>query len=147
MSARAMSDEIRSVRQAAIVLVALALLASAAGSASASRCAFEAQGEGRVAGIIDARSFRLQDGREIRLAGIEPVLREGASSQALAKILANRDVTLRGEDDTPDRYERQDALVFVTSSESSVQEELLDQGEAFVSAKAPLCRVGGLGAP
>src|SRR6478736_6083012 len=134
MNARAMSDKIRSVRRAAIALGALALLASAAGSASASRCAFEAQGEGRVAGIIDARSFRLQDGREVRLAGIEPVLREGASSQALAKILANRDVTLRGEDDTPDRYGRQDAFVFVTSSESSVQEELLDQGEAFVSA-------------
>ena len=132
MNARAMSDKIRSVRRAAIALGALALLASAAGSASASRCAFEAQGEGRVAGIIDARSFRLQDGREVRLAGIEPVLREGASS--LAKILANRDVTLRGEDDTPDRYGRQDAFVFVTSSESSVQEELLDQGEAFVSA-------------
>src|ERR1700752_349579 len=104
MSARAMSDKLRSVRRAAIALGALALLASAAGSASASRCAFEAQGEGSVAGIIDARSFRLRDGREIRLAGIEPVLREGASS--LAKILANRDVTLRGEDDTPDRYGR-----------------------------------------
>ena len=42
---------------------------------------------------------------------------------------------MRGEDDTPDRYGRQDAFVFVTSSESSVQEELLDQGEALVSGR------------
>ena len=34
-------------------------------------CLFEPQGEGRVAEIIDGRSFRLTDGREIRLAGIE----------------------------------------------------------------------------
>ena len=134
MRARANSDKLRCVRRAAFALGALALLATAAGSASASRCAFEPQGEGRFAGIIDARSFRLQDGREVRLAGIEPGLRAGASGQALAKILLNRDVTLRGEDDTPDRYGRQDAFVFLGSSESSVQEELLDQGEALVSA-------------
>ena len=35
-------------------------------------CAFEPQGEGRVAAVIDGRSFRLDDGREVRLAGIEP---------------------------------------------------------------------------
>jgi endonuclease YncB( thermonuclease family) len=122
------------VRRAAAALGALALLVGAAGPASASRCAFEPQGEGRVAGIIDARSFRLQDGREIRLTGIEPGLRERASGQALAKILLDRDVTLRGVDDAPDRYGRQDAFVFLGSSESSVQEELLDQGEALVSA-------------
>ena len=41
-------------------------------SAQASGCAFEVQGEGRVSAVIDARSFRLDDGREVRLAGIEP---------------------------------------------------------------------------
>jgi hypothetical protein len=46
-----------------------------AAPAIASGCSFEAQGEGRVASIVDARSFRLEDGREIRLAGIEPVLK------------------------------------------------------------------------
>ena len=130
----AISEKRRCARRAAIALGATVLLAGAAGEASASPCTFEPQGEGRVAGIIDARSFRLQDGREVRLAGIEPVLREGASGRALAKILGNRDVTLRGEDDSPDRYGRQDAFVFLSSSESSVQEELLGQGEALVSA-------------
>src|SRR3979490_816323 len=42
--------------------------------ASAAGCAFEPQGEGRVAAVIDARTFRLEDGREIRLAGIEPIV-------------------------------------------------------------------------
>ena len=41
--------------------------------ADAAACSFEPQGEGRVAAVIDARTFRLQDGREVRLAGIEPV--------------------------------------------------------------------------
>jgi len=133
MSAGAIPEKLRCRRRSAIALGAMTLLASAAGPAFASGCAFEPQGEGRVTGIIDARSFRLQDGREVRLAGIEPVLREGASGQALTKILGSRDVALRGEDDTPDRYGRQYAFVFLGSSESSVQEELLSQGEAFVS--------------
>ena len=39
--------------------------------AHAADCALEPQGEGRVVAVIDARSLRLEDGREIRLAGIE----------------------------------------------------------------------------
>ena len=134
MSDRAISAKLRGAWRAAMALGATVLLAGAAGGASASPCAFEPQGEGHISDIIDARSFRLQDGREVRLAGIEPVLREGASGQALAKILGSRDVSLRGADDAPDRYGRQDAFVYLGSSESSVQEELLDQGEALVSA-------------
>src|SRR6266540_3698370 len=39
--------------------------------ASASACQFEAAGAGKVSAIIDGRSFVLDDGREVRLAGIE----------------------------------------------------------------------------
>jgi len=92
---------------AAALLCALMLVAAAAGPAVAAGCAFEPQGEGRVAAVIDSRTFRLQDGREVRLAGIEPVVAEKASgTSALAAIVAGREVTLRGEDDTPDRYGR-----------------------------------------
>ena len=108
----------------------LILVAVAAGPAVAAGCAFEPQGEGRVAAVIDSRTFRLQDGREIRLAGIEPVAAEKA---ALAAIVAGREVTLRGEDDTPDRYGRQPAFVFLADSETPVQGLLLAQGEALVS--------------
>jgi hypothetical protein len=41
---------------------------------------------------------------------------------------------LRGDDDTPDRYGRQPAFVFLPPSETLVQDELLAQGEALVSA-------------
>jgi len=54
-------------RAAATVLPALVALATV--PARATDCAFEPQGEGHV---IDARSFRLSDGREIRLAESRP---------------------------------------------------------------------------
>jgi endonuclease YncB( thermonuclease family) len=103
--------------------------------AFAASCSFEAQGEGRVAAIIDARSFRLTDGREIKLAGIEPVSADAASrTNALSAIVAGRDIVLRAVDDAPDRYGRQIAFVFVAGEENSVQATLLAQGEAFYAA-------------
>jgi endonuclease YncB( thermonuclease family) len=105
-------------------------------AASAAPCAFEEQGEGRVSAVIDARSFRLDDGREVRLAGIEPAFPDrpaSAQTQALAALLAGREVRLRGEDDAPDRYGREIAFVWRLPGETLVQRELLAQGEAMVS--------------
>jgi endonuclease YncB( thermonuclease family) len=110
---------------------------AASGPANAAGCNFEPQGEGRVAAVIDARTFRLEDGREVRLAGIEPAVAEktGANrTAALAAIVAGRDVTLRGQDDIPDRYGRQPAFVFIDGSDETVQSRLLSQGDALVSA-------------
>jgi endonuclease YncB( thermonuclease family) len=108
---------------------------AAATPALATACSFAAQGEGRVAAVIDARSFRLTDGRDIRLAGIEPVAHDAANrSAALSALVSGRDVALRGEDDTPDRYGRQPAFVFLDGTENSVQATLVGQGEALVSA-------------
>ena len=113
------------------VLVAVASAADAAG------CSFEPQGEGRVAAVIDARTFRLQDGREIRLAGIEPAGSEKAKgASALAALVAGHDVSLRGQDDTPDRYGRQPAFAYLAGADTAVQSLLLAQGEALVSAEA-----------
>lgn len=120
---------------AGFVVALTCLLVAAAAPAEAAGCSFEPQGEGRVAGIIDSRTFRLADGREVRLAGIEPVSAEKAGrTSALAAIVADRDVTLSGEDDTPDRYGRQPAFVFVAGSDMPVQSLLLAQGEALVSS-------------
>jgi len=114
--------------------VSLQLLACV-GRADAADCALERQGEGRVATVVDARSFRLEDGREIRLAGIERTGTDRASARAaLSAIVAGREVILHGEDDTPDRYGRQPAFVFVAGSEHSVQTELLRRGEAMISS-------------
>lgn len=109
-----------------------AFLLVAGEPAFAAPCQFEAQGDGRVAGIVDARSVRLDDGREVRLSGIEATPTTG---QALTSLLVGRDVTLRSTDDTPDRYGRQGALVFIGESDISVQAMLLAQGEALVSAE------------
>jgi endonuclease YncB( thermonuclease family) len=120
-----------------IALAAAAFLATPAGPASAAGCIFEAQGEGYVTAVTDGRSFRLQDGREIRLAGIEPAAAgepSEARRQALATMLIGRQVRLRGEDDTPDRYGRQAAFVWLVPSDTMVQAELLAQGTAMVSA-------------
>jgi endonuclease YncB( thermonuclease family) len=110
------------------------LMLACVGPAGADDCLLEPQGEGRVVAVVDGRSLRLEDGREIRLAGIERGGTEGASGRAaLSAIAGGRDVTLHG-DDTPDRYGRQGAFVFVTGSEHSVQNELLRRGEALFSA-------------
>lgn len=110
----------------------IAFLLVAGRAAFATPCQFESQGDGRVAGIVDARSVRLGDGREVRLSGIEAT---STTKQALTSLLIGRDVTLRSTDDTPDRYGRQGALVFIGESEISVQAMLLTQGDALVSAE------------
>jgi endonuclease YncB( thermonuclease family) len=102
---------------------------SAADAALAAGCSFEPQGEGRIDAIIDARTFRMDDGREVRLAGIEAVS-DGSSPLA---ALVGRSVALHGENDTPDRYGRQPAFVFVDKAERSLQSMLLEQGEALGS--------------
>ena len=109
--------------------------------AIAGGCALAPQGEGRVTQVIDARTLRLDDGRDVILAGIEPVASDDDARKskangiaALSAIVMDRDITLHGDDDTPDRYGRQPALVFVAGSETSVQATLLTQGDALVAA-------------
>src|SRR6266702_7324968 len=120
-------------RCAASVTAWLMLLSAPALSAG---CAFEPQGEGRVATVIDARTFRLDDGREVRLAGIEPVISDKTkATAALSAIVRGREVALHGEDDTPDRYGRQPAFAFLAGAETLVQSELLRRGEALVSTE------------
>jgi endonuclease YncB( thermonuclease family) len=118
-------------RGRAVISLCSILLAAAAANPAASACSLTPQGEGRVSAIIDARTFRMDDGREVRLAGIETVT---DGSAALSALVAGRNVTLRGETDAPDRYGRQPAFVFVEQAEASVQNQLLAQGDALVSS-------------
>jgi endonuclease YncB( thermonuclease family) len=119
--------------RASVIVIGLVALGSATTPCGAS-CAPPALGEGHVTEIIDGRSFRLDDGREIRLAGIEPAGTTRADRiGALAGIVADRDVSLRGRDDAPDRYGRQSALVYLSASDTPVQVQLLSAGAALVS--------------
>jgi endonuclease YncB( thermonuclease family) len=112
-------------------LAATALAIAAVGSTRAAPCVFATQGEGRVTEIVDARGFRLDDGREIKLAGIEAA---SSDSDALTALIGGRDVILRGEDDAPDRYGRQTAFITLAGTETPVQRELLARGAALVAA-------------
>ncbi|MEA2956472.1 MAG: hypothetical protein QOJ58_1972 [Alphaproteobacteria bacterium] len=119
-------------RKACAVAVVLGAI-TRTGPALAAPCSFEPQGEGRVGAIIDARTFRMDDGREVRLAGIETVTTTNGAA-ALGALVAGRDVSLRGDTDAPDRYGRQPAFVFVDQAATSVQTQLLAQGDALASS-------------
>jgi endonuclease YncB( thermonuclease family) len=113
-----------------------AVFAAAAAPLFAAPCSFEAQGEGHVAEVIDGRSFRLGDGREIKLAGIELASSDATRAEraaALSAMIAGKDVTLSGADDAPDRYGRQTSFVFLTGSDTPVQSLLLAEGAALAS--------------
>ena len=101
-------------------------------SAHAAPCTFAEQDEGHVSEVVDGRSFRLGDGREIRLAGIELIAADDKGS-ALAGLIKDRDISLHGPDDTPDRYGRQTAFAFLAGSDISVQAQLLAQGAGLAS--------------
>ncbi|MEA2893608.1 MAG: hypothetical protein QOI05_4401 [Bradyrhizobium sp.] len=131
MNAMPVTIPFRVTGRAMMPLCSVLLVAAAADSAIGAPCSFEPQGEGRVSAVIDARSFRMDDGREVRLAGIETVTTD--SSAALSALVAGRSVTLRGETDAPDRYGRQPAFVFVEQAAASMQHQLLAQGDALVS--------------
>jgi len=134
---RAMTAVGWTLRRARIAawIAAFATLVGTSAPLGATPCAFEAQGEGRVAAIIDGKSFRLADGREIRLAGIEPAGASKAERIAvLSAVLADKDVSLHGTDDTPDRYGRQSAFVVLAGTETLVQGVLLSQGAALSTA-------------
>ncbi|MBV8926724.1 MAG: thermonuclease family protein [Bradyrhizobium sp.] len=114
------------------------LVAASIASSRAGDCAFEPQGDGHVVEVTGGRSFRLADGREIKLAGIEPVASAADPTSriaALSAIVKGRDVTLRGEDDSPDRYGRQTAFVFLAGGDKPVQDLLLEAGAALVSSE------------
>jgi endonuclease YncB( thermonuclease family) len=118
-------------------------------AAAAMPCGGEEIGRGAVSRIVDGRSFVLDDGREVRLAGIETpppsapdagnkaaaVSGGGAAARnALAALLTGAQVILRRAEFASDRYGRLLAYVDFARSGSlaSAQAELLAQGFARV---------------
>jgi hypothetical protein len=113
----------------AISVVAVYLCVSGAAQAA---CDFELQGSGRVAALTGAGNFRLEDGREVHLSGIEFAAKM-TQTRFLRDLIVGREVTLHGPADAPDRYGRQQAFVFVDGGNIPVQSELLSQGLALTS--------------
>lgn len=129
----------------AATMTACLLFAQAAGAENGnSGCSFNSLGKSTAAAVTDGRSFRLADGREIRLAGIEVPHAAGsnaasaaarASRVALENLVLGKDVALTAPSDVADRYGRMTAFAFVNGSETPVQYTLLALGQARVSAQ------------
>jgi endonuclease YncB( thermonuclease family) len=142
-------------------IVALSLLGALAGSAAAAparpvaappapggACRFELVGAGRVTAVLDGRSLALDNGHEVRLAGIEapPPPDQGesgprasaaaAAKAALESLALGRAVELRQPQPENDRYGRILAFVSLVSAdegaEASVAHALIGQGFARV---------------
>ena len=120
-------------------------------SGRATMCGGDVIAGGTVSRVIDGRAFALDDGREIRLAGIEvpPLPLAGDSAiapggaearEALAVLLTGGELALRRAEIPSDRYGRALAYAFASYGgvEHLVQAELLAAGVARVAA-----RVGG----
>lgn len=113
------------------VLISIAWVAMSISSSSVADCFPEPQGEGRVDAILDGRTLRLSDGRDVRLAGIETPTGDVTT---LTDLVKGRDIRLHGGSDAPDRYGRQTAWLFVDQAETSVQVQLVTQGAALAAA-------------
>jgi endonuclease YncB( thermonuclease family) len=111
-------------------------------------CRFELLGTGKVLQIVDGRSIVLDDGREVRISGIEipptpaaGTLPAAPAKAALEAILRDQLVELRGPQEVTDRYGRTVAFVVRQDGPIDVAGELLARGHARVAANIgdPAC--------
>jgi endonuclease YncB( thermonuclease family) len=112
-------------------------------SPDAQACRLTEFSTGTVAAIVDGRSVMLADGREIRLAGIEvPAVRQdrperaqaGQSARAaLSALVEGKDLVLKHLAPASDRYGRVLAFAYAGTGGTSLQQELLAQGWAWVA--------------
>jgi endonuclease YncB( thermonuclease family) len=119
---------------------AMAAMVAAPAHADTGRCQPTSAEMATVAAVLDGRTLRLTDGREVRLLGLEvPHDQEKAQTakSALAALVEHRAVMLGQVGDKTDRYGRLPALVSVSAegSETSVQRALIAQGHARVAAR------------
>ena len=89
-------------------------------------------GTANVAAVRDGRTLLLADGRELRLAGIEVT---ADSRAALQTLVAGHPLRLERLGPERDRYGRLVAFAFIEGTPHSVQQTLLEQGRARVSAR------------
>ena len=101
------------------------------GSARGAPCALPTGGTGTVAAVRDGRTMTLTDGRELRLAGIETA---GRGADTLRTLTDGQILQLRAGPST-DRYGRLVAYAALPGAGQTLQEALLAQGEALVSAR------------
>jgi endonuclease YncB( thermonuclease family) len=132
----------------AMVTLAMAGWAPASGQSpapsAAAKCRFETLGTGTVRSVVEARTLVLEDGREVRLAGLDNLSHEVEPEQnrALEARLAGRPVVLKRLGEGRDRYGRLLAHVFLDENgrETWLQEEILAAGTGRVTRVGdPIC--------
>lgn len=139
MQAEALSQartrrQIAGVTSGLIFTLSFLLAAAPAGAGGIDdACRLVPLGTAQVAAVRDGRTLALADGREVRLAAIEVPDRAHA---VLQRLVEGPRLRLAAFDRQPDRYGRLVAFAFADGQDTSLQEILLAQGEAMVSARA-----------
>jgi endonuclease YncB( thermonuclease family) len=95
-------------------------------------CKLTAIGTANVAAVRDARTLLLDDGRELRLAAIEV---PDDSRAALQALVAGHPLRLERLGAERDRYGRLIAFAFIDDAQRSVQQAMVEQGQARVSVR------------
>ena len=116
----------------ATMVVAFISLFVVSCAAAQETCKLTASGVASVTNARDGRTLLLADGRELLLAGIEVT---DGSRAALELLVGGRDVGLEQSGSKRDRYGRVIAFVYTEDTGQSVQQAMLERGQARVSAR------------
>jgi endonuclease YncB( thermonuclease family) len=122
------------VLQVGAAILSMGMLPGAfvSNAAAQDTCKLTDMGSGTVASVRDGRTLLLADGRELRLAAVEV---PDSSRSALQALVGGRDLRLKRLGPERDRYGRLVAFAYVDDDEQSIQEMMLKQGQARVSAR------------
>ena len=114
------------------LVLATAATALASGAIAQEACKLSGLGTATVASVRDGRTLLLTDGRELRLAAIEA---DDTSRVALSVLAAGRMLRLEKLGREQDRYGRVVAIAYTDDARESLQQVMLAQGQARVSAR------------
>jgi endonuclease YncB( thermonuclease family) len=110
---------------------ALAAAALVSEAAAQDACKLQDLGTATAASVRDGRTLLLSDGRELRLAAIEP----HDSGRVTLHALGGKTLRLERLGPQTDRYGRIVAIVYVNDARESLQLAMLAQGQARVAAR------------
>ena len=118
-------------------VLSAAFFAMAAEAEERAACISTILGTFETAGVLDARTFKLRDGREVLLVGIEVPSGRASAKASLERLLAGGSVVLKQAEPAADRYGRLLAQAFVSrdGAERWIQEDLLVAGDAQVGSR------------
>jgi endonuclease YncB( thermonuclease family) len=114
------------------LVLATAVATFASGAPAQETCNLPGLGTATVSGVRDGRTLLLTDGRELRLAAIEA---DEASRATLSALAAGRMLRLEKLGPEQDRYGRIVALAYTDDKRESLQQAMLAQGQARVTAR------------